>query len=157
MNVRLRPARQARRKRKIPRQKATLQQHTKLGELGQKTRFFSITTEYAKPSAGKSALVQKLLFLGGRGAAQDSISMRETPKASNNIAVDFRPTQGFGVQRRHQAYTLFLGRQIFGMFERHVIELPQIFRPLPVSPAAIACSQICRASPSVANIWPVPR
>ena len=67
----------------------------KIGELGQKTRFFSITTEYAKPSAGKSALVQKLLFLGGSGAAQDSISMRETPKASNNIAVDFRPTQRF--------------------------------------------------------------
>ena len=67
----------------------------KIGGTRPENAVFSITTEYAKPSAGKSALVQKLLFLGGSGAAQDSISMRETPKASNNIAVDFRPTQRF--------------------------------------------------------------
>src|SRR5215467_8548545 len=48
-------------------------------------------------SAAETAVVEKLLFLRRRDAAENRVAVRETAEAADNIGVDFSPFQAVGI------------------------------------------------------------
>src|SRR5215204_3641361 len=75
-------------------------------------------------SAGKTAGIEKGLFGGRRGAAQNCVAVRKSAEAADNVGVEFCPFQSFGIAvgAEQRDATLLIGG-VFGVFERKIEEL----------------------------------
>src|SRR4051812_47498577 len=76
-------------------------------------------------SAGKAAGVEKGLFARCRGAAQNCVAMWESPEATDDVGVQLRPFQSFGIiiGAKEPEATLLIG-SVFGVLERNIEKLP---------------------------------
>src|SRR5687768_3867466 len=77
------------------------------------------------PSAGEAALGQERQLLGGAGAAEQRVAMREAAEALDDIAVAYRILQDFGAEVGAQREAVLLVRQILGVPEGQVEKEPE--------------------------------